>query len=146
MERQLKERLVGAAVLIAVAVVMVPEMFSGSGSHEVENHKTSSSEASDSSESGQLKTYRIDLQQRDTASPTQMAESSSSSRPVSLVDSGQRNVANVNAAHASSSAAHATTPPATPSDGGWSVQLGSFGAEANAKKIVADAKAHGFLA
>ncbi|HEX2583540.1 MAG TPA: hypothetical protein VHL14_00290, partial [Steroidobacteraceae bacterium] len=65
MERQLKERLVGAAVLIAVAVIMVPEMFSGSGSHESENSKPPGNESSASSDSGQVKTYRIELQQRE---------------------------------------------------------------------------------
>lgn len=65
MERQLKERLVGAAVLIAVAVIMVPEMFSGSGSHESENPKPPGNESSASSDSGQVKTYRIELQQRE---------------------------------------------------------------------------------
>lgn len=65
MDRQLKERLIGAAVLIAVAVIMVPEMFSGSGSRIVAPPEDS---AADSSSIGQVKTYHIDLQHRDSAS------------------------------------------------------------------------------
>jgi DedD protein len=54
-ERQLKERLIGAAVLVAIAVIMVPEMFSGPRSHQ--------ELASDAvAPTGQLKTYRVELQ------------------------------------------------------------------------------------
>ncbi|MES1191918.1 MAG: SPOR domain-containing protein [Steroidobacter sp.] len=66
MERQLKERLIGAAVLIAVAAIMVPEMFSGTGSHHDDSTSqlpVSGSGSNASSESGQIKTYRIELQQ-----------------------------------------------------------------------------------
>jgi len=187
MERQLKERLVGAAVLIAVAVVMVPEMFSGSGSHDVQSQKAADAEASGSSESGQVKTYRIDLQQREasTASSTaslissvqsipsvpdthadaiastvpqpepargpseQVAAPSSSTRSLSASSANQKSPASVSvsASHASSSAARATpSQPANSSEGSWNVQLGSFGSEATAKKIVSDARSHGFSA
>lgn len=61
MERQLKERLIGAAVLVAVAVVMVPEMFSGPHSHS-----EPSADASSAS-SGQIKTYHIELQSAHSA-------------------------------------------------------------------------------
>jgi DedD protein len=55
-ERQLKERLIGATVLVAIAVIMVPEMFSGPHSHtEVPAESASLS-------SGQIKTYHIELQ------------------------------------------------------------------------------------
>jgi len=69
MERQLKERLIGAAVLIAVAVIMVPEMFSGSGSRDADAQKPAANN-SGASESGQVKTYRIDLQHRDAVAAT----------------------------------------------------------------------------
>jgi DedD protein len=54
-DRQLKERLIGAAVLIAIAVILVPEMFSGS-------RQRSAATVPDSVNAGQLKTYQIDLQ------------------------------------------------------------------------------------
>jgi len=96
MERQLKERLVGAAVLIAVAVIMVPEMFSGSGSRDPVGNGATASDASASSDSGQVKTYRIELQHRDTASV-----SSESAAQVSPVVADTR-----------ADAAAANTPPA----------------------------------
>jgi len=96
MERQLKERLVGAAVLIAVAVIMVPEMFSGSGSRDPVGNAATASDASASSDPGQVKTYRIELQHRDTASV-----SSESAAQVSPVVADTR-----------ADAAAANTPPA----------------------------------
>lgn len=56
MERQLKERLIGAAVLVAIAVIMVPEMFSGPHPH------TETAANSASASSGEIQTYRIELQ------------------------------------------------------------------------------------
>jgi DedD protein len=61
-ERQLKERLIGAAVLIALAVVLVPEMFSGPASRApAEPVALRASEAAQAS-TDQLKTWRVDLQ------------------------------------------------------------------------------------
>ena len=59
MERQLKERLVGAAVLVAAAVILVPEMFSGSGPAATSAVKDAQSSVASSA---QLKTYHIELQ------------------------------------------------------------------------------------
>ena len=63
MERQLKERLIGAAVLIAIAVVLVPEMFSGSPS------RTRETPAADTANPAQLKTYQIELQPGSVVAP-----------------------------------------------------------------------------
>jgi DedD protein len=66
-ERQLKERLIGAAVLVAIAVIMVPEMFSGPRSHsEVAVDSASAS-------SGQIKTYQIELQSAHSGAATSLA-------------------------------------------------------------------------
>ncbi len=62
-ERQLKERLIGAAVLLAAAVVMVPEMFSGPASRPVVPE-------TEVAPSGQLKTYRIELQSAQSVEAT----------------------------------------------------------------------------
>ncbi len=83
MDRQLKERLVGAAVLIAVAIIMVPEMFSGSGSNrDTTDHAavTTQTGSENSSESGQTKTYRIELQHHDAV--TMSSESSAQVLPM----------------------------------------------------------------
>lgn len=55
MERPVKERLVGAAVLMAAAVILIPEMLSGPD-------RNSTGKSADAGE-GAIKTYTIDLSQ-----------------------------------------------------------------------------------
>ncbi|MGC3982314.1 MAG: SPOR domain-containing protein [Steroidobacteraceae bacterium] len=68
MERQLKERLIGAAVIVAAAVIILPSMFEGSGS------RPAPVVATDSASSGQIKTYRVELQAPATAQPAAVAQ------------------------------------------------------------------------
>jgi len=56
-ERQLKERLIGAAVLVAVAIILIPEMLSGPPDSK-------EGTASVGADGGTIKTYTIDLRQR----------------------------------------------------------------------------------
>lgn len=102
MERQLKERLIGAAVLLAAAVVMVPEMFSGPRARPpavVESEATSS---------GQLKTYRIELQSQprpvSAASVDEPAE-----RPQDEGSNAASSSAQMTAAEASASSSSSST-------------------------------------
>ncbi|HVF15456.1 MAG TPA: SPOR domain-containing protein [Steroidobacteraceae bacterium] len=55
MERQVKERLVGAAVLVAAAIILIPEMLSGP------KRDARPSTVPQTSADGSLKTYTIDL-------------------------------------------------------------------------------------
>jgi DedD protein len=62
-ERHVKERLVGAAVLMAAAIILIPEMLSGPDRDEVRTAEAPSRNTA-------LKTYTIDLQQpKDAAAP-----------------------------------------------------------------------------
>lgn len=63
MERKVKERLVGAAVLMAAAVILIPEMLSG--------HRGSSTEpaAPQSRNDAPIKTYTIDLSHSSSEQP-----------------------------------------------------------------------------
>lgn len=54
MERHVKERLIGAAVLVAAAVILIPEMLSGSDPQRADEPVPANGEAP-------LKTYTIDL-------------------------------------------------------------------------------------
>jgi DedD protein len=173
-ERQLKERLIGAAVLMAVAVVMVPEMFSGPHSH--------SEPAADSSSasSGQIKTYHIQLQSAHSSEPqSQPAIEAPAAQPrdEAPVPANDGNLSEpaASASAASSSSSRSRTqiepvpavtkpvakpaPPAPiavpntptadsskPVDGDWVVQVGSFGAEDKARQIVSKLKGQGYPA
>lgn len=181
MDRQLKERLIGAAVLIAVAVIMVPEMFSGSGSRSTPQEEP----VSESSASGQVKTYHIDLQHRESASaptespvqqspmvadthisPAPMSSASSSESTQAIAASSASSSASAHSANSVNSGSHSSalqnTPQATSTSKsssssasksstssvaeGWTVQLGSFAAEATARQVIAQTKTLGFTA
>ena len=64
MERKVKERLVGAAVLMAAAVILIPEMLSGP---DRESH---AEQPAQSRSDAPIKTYTIDLSQSPSAQPT----------------------------------------------------------------------------
>lgn len=98
MERQLQERLLGAAVLIVIAVILVPEMFSGTHS------RSSLSASGDASNAGQLKTIQIDLQSATVSAPAVQA-----SAPVP-VEASQAVVAAVTSSSESSSVEQVAAP------------------------------------
>jgi DedD protein len=58
-ERQVKERLIGAAVLVAIAVILIPELLSGPA--EKKSKPVTSSTPSERVDEPGLKTYRFDL-------------------------------------------------------------------------------------
>lgn len=174
MERQLKERLIGAAVLVAVAVVMVPEMFSGPHPHSEPANASSAG-------SGQIKTYHIELQSAhsaeaaapvaveapaaqprdeapaaDSVVPTSDAVSAASSAGVastsSAIQRADTQPAAVVAKPAATPAAaplpapNKTVPATKPAEGDWTVQVGSFATQDKARQIVGKLKEHGYPA
>lgn len=62
MERHVKERLIGAAVLVAAAVILVPEMLSGPDENHIAAPAAAASDAP-------LKTYTIDLSRAPASQP-----------------------------------------------------------------------------
>ncbi len=64
MERIVKERLVGAAVLMAAAIILIPEMLSGP------DRDSRADTPAQSRNDGPIKTYTIDLSQSPSAQPT----------------------------------------------------------------------------
>lgn len=64
MERIVKERLVGAAVLMAAAIILIPEMLSGP------DREPHAEQPAQSRSDGPIKTYTIDLSHSPSAQPT----------------------------------------------------------------------------
>ncbi len=64
MERVVKERLVGAAVLMAAAIILIPEMLSGP------DRNSESEPAAQARSDAPIKTYTIDLSQSPSTQPT----------------------------------------------------------------------------
>jgi DedD protein len=108
-ERQLKERLIGAAVLVAIAVIMVPEMFSGPHSH------ADSVVDSDSTSSAQIKTYHLELQSaHSSGAATASAVEPPAAQPRDEVPIPTNEAAIAASSAASSSSTSSASPVSTP--------------------------------
>ncbi len=153
MERNLKERIIGAAVLVAFVVLVVPVFLDGSP----ENGEVISERVSLPGQADEQKLQTIVLP-RDREEPVPTA---ASNKPVE-----QQAARKQPAAASTEGAASTETPPAsapapeprpqTPaptvvdetdsSTGMWAVQLGSFSNQQNAEKLAAELRKQGFAA
>ncbi len=176
MEQRLKERLTGAAILVALVVLVVPELFHG--------HAADRDGRAAAGEGPPLRSYTIDLGGTHTApmqlstAPARTDGSASSAVPAStataptatvpapLAPAAQAAAAPASAASAVSAATVPTRAPnarvslARPpgelreshdgrgprAAGSWSVQLGLFARRTNAEHLLHTAQAKGFSA
>ncbi len=158
MERVVKERLVGAAVLMAAAVILIPEMLSGP------DRDRESEPAPPARSDAPIKTYTIDLSQSPTAHATPSvvdnrapppeepapapvaappAEQTSGAQPAGADQAkpeATSQTAPVVVEQPTAAPARATPPPlasdtAAPTSGRWAVQIGSYAREATAERI-----------
>lgn len=172
MERKVKERLVGAAVLMAAAVILIPEMLSG--------HRGPSAEpaAPQSRSDAPIKTYTIDLSHSSSEQPPSAvvenrapppeepaAEQPAAAQPAAG-DQAKPEVPQQTAAvqpqpatqppksavveqpTAAASSARAPLHPLASGDdaltsGRWAVQVGTFSKEANAQRLVKELRDQG---
>ena len=166
MEEQLKARLIGATVLVVIAVALVPELLSG--------RKQATPQAAAEGGRG-TRTYTIDLgggtelprpaepvptpaqpvAQQTPPEPTVAVEAAPSGDvPPDKADAAAEPLAAPTAAApAKTPAEKATVAPAasepktaTPAAGRWSVQVGAFGSAETARKLVNDLARDGFPA
>jgi DedD protein len=172
-EKHVKERLVGAAVLVALAVILIPELLSGPGPERKRTAPTSSPNA----EQG-VKTYQFDLNEPGSsngqftstpAPPSEQAPESEISKPAAAESEPPSNAPASEAAAAAknppleqepaerprsiqpSTSVSAPAPPIAPiaaasnsaNTPGWAVQLGSFADHARATQLVQRMQAAG---
>lgn len=165
MERIVKERLVGAAVLMAAAVILIPEMLSGP------DRDSESEPAAQVRSDAPIKTYTIDLSQSPSAQPTPSVvdnrapppeepaapadapptEQASGAHPAgddqAKPEAPQQTASAAPVAAAPvvveqpTAAPARTTPPPlasntdAPTSGRWAVQVGSYAREATAERL-----------
>jgi DedD protein len=162
METRLKERLTGAAILVALIVLVVPELFHGQRPDVAAN-------TSSSGEGPPVRSYTIDLSNgpartaplQSTDSAGEAAASAASAAPASGNAAPSASSAPSSAAASTASPATSATPaapvvsapktkpPAVPpaktaSAGPWSVQLGLFASRDNAERLLHSAQNKGF--
>jgi DedD protein len=165
MDESLKARLIGAAVLVAVAVLLIPELLSG--------RKTAEPQPADPAEAQGTRTFTIELNGGNrggdlppapvaeapapalTPAPAAIAEQPAAEPPaVATAEPEPEPVA------PPEPPAVAKAPPATPvqpsaetapapapvTRGGWAVQVGAFGSAAAAQRLVKELQGAGYRA
>ena len=158
MENRLKERLTGAAILVALIVLLVPEMFHG--------QRSDVAASAGSGEGAPVRSYTIDLsngparttplqstpgtsgakaggESATEAVPTHPPPHAPSASPPAA--HGDSPVGAASSTGPASVAARATPPaPERASAGAWSVQLGLFAQRDNAERLAHSAQGKGF--
>lgn len=150
METAVKERLVGAVVLVGLFVALVPEMLSGPR-REGAGHSASTD--------GAVRTFTIDLAppatspEAEAAEPAgEGAETESPPAAAAVEPSPPRPGASAATQPEPSPptvvTARSDSPPAGPAtvDTGWAVQLGSFASRENAERLAAEIRRGGYRA
>lgn len=159
---QAKDRLTGAVILVALVVLLVPELLSGPGLKRATTVATASA-------GPPLRSYTVELGDEThahraagatAASPAAVmaapsaAAAPSTPQPVrppppqqapALADAASPAPPVSDAAAAASRPQPAAAPPATPGSD-WMIQLGSFASRANAERLVRELKARGYAA
>ena len=151
MDRALKERIIGAAVLVLVVVLVVPVFLDGpSGDGELVNERVPLPGQSDQ----ETKTIVLE---RDRSSPVpsnagnEPAATPPQTKQVVVKPEPQAKVAETTpepvVAKPEPEQPAKQMPSAAPSTTGmWAVQLGSFGNKENAERLAADLRKQGFAA
>ncbi len=163
MDRQLAERMVGAACLLAVLVLVVPSILDGNQQLETPSLESAPSEAPN------LRTYTLSLNNDERVPPVPQLRDApgepagtlpdevlpADDRPAPIVTEDEPAPLPVpevekppaqSAPPASASVQTVVKTPAAPAAGQWYVQLGSFSSQQNAERLVAKLKTSGFEA
>lgn len=151
MDRRVKERLIGATILVVLVVLLVPEFLSGP--HRDVAPPPPASAAS-------VRTYTVDVAHIGTAPPAPLAPPAPSSGSEPAAASTIASAPDVAPTSAVTPPPSAITPPpsavaqppaaapaiSAPSAAqrGWAVQLGSFASKEHAETLMRQLKAEGF--
>lgn len=160
MDRRVKERLIGASILVILVVLVVPELLSGPKSAAPQLALPAAASASAAAEPN--RTVTVDLSTSKSAAPAEPDDSSGQpasaaaapTAPAASAASADQGPPAVPApaAVAAPKPAHPTAvesaapPPTSALRGSWSVQLGSFQSRSNADNLTRQLKEQGFTA
>jgi DedD protein len=145
-----KERLTGAIILVALIVLLVPELLRGPV-------KSAPRTVAASAEEPPLRSYTINLgddsQARSAAAQPQASAPQPPSAPPTPAQPPPTDTPAPSAAPAAEPkaliappAVHASPPAAAQAAGAWMVQLGSFASRPNAERLAQQLKGQGFTA
>lgn len=139
METAVKERLVGAVVLVGLIVALVPEMLSGP-----RREATPARPSAD----GTVRTYTIDLAPPASSSPSVSVNAvEPAPEPVAAPPEPATQAPRAGAQPESKPVAQQSKPASRPAlETGWVVQLGSFASRENAERLAAEVRKGGYRA
>jgi DedD protein len=139
MERPVKERLIGASILVALIVLVVPELLSGPKPAAAPAARLPAAAPEPN------RTVTVDL--ATSKAPANWDEPASAEPVPAASTAGAAAPAGASPATEPANRAPVETPAPTPRSGGrapWAVQLGSFASRANSDNLVHQLKAQGF--
>ena len=153
MQEHLKERLTGAAILVLIVVLLVPEMFRGRPAGGADSHAATADGAP-------IRTYTIDLRDSPTAQPPTVSPPAGAVNDSTVKDATSAAALPPSAPPASAPPSSVTVaatavpalspaPPAARSHpagakSGWTVQVASFTRRDFAERMVKQVRARGF--
>jgi len=147
MERALKERIIGVAVLVLVAILVVPVFLDGSpGEGEIVSERVPLPGQSEQ----ENRTVVLDRDRTEPVPANQLADTSPKPQPGITQQEPEPDSAQPRPAPepvAEEPPAEQDEPAATSSSTGmWAVQLGSFGNQENAERLAAELRKQGYAA
>ena len=147
MERALKERIIGAAALVLVVVLVVPVFLDGPpGEGEIVSERVPLPGQSEQ----ENRTVVLDRDRTEPVPANQLADTPPKSQPVVEQSDPEPEPVKTRPAPepvAEEAPAEQDEPAATSSSTGmWAVQLGSFGNQENAERLAADLRKQGHAA
>jgi DedD protein len=149
MDRRVKERLIGAAILVALAVLVVPELLSGPKPAAPASSLAAIAPEPTRNVTVDLSTSKAPASETETPADRDAAPASATTSP-SPASSAPTQPATSASAHAAPTVAapapavETAAPPPTSSRAAWAVQLGSFASRANADNLSRKLKGQGF--
>lgn len=146
MDPRLKERLVGAVVLVALAVILVPGILDGP--EPVPATSTAPLSLPAPEQAAPRRTQTIELGRRDEPAGTAVDTGRSAASPETAASVAPETPAAPVISRESSARDDDDAPAAAPQplQAGWVVQLGSFSEQENAKRLVERVSSHGHSA
>ncbi|MBT8136478.1 MAG: SPOR domain-containing protein [Gammaproteobacteria bacterium] len=137
----MKERLLGAAVLIVAAVIVIPAVLDGPGQPQTVSQEITLPAPATPTAADPVRTHTVEVQPDQTSEPEPVVEPEvvtiDQEPPVSVPPAPvppARQVIEQAAVDAPSATAPAAAPAPPPA--GWAVQVGSFTSETNARRLV----------
>lgn len=154
MERHVKERIVGAAIIVALGVWLIPWVLDGPEQATETSQAAGSQILPAAGNTTPIRTETVELDPGPPGEPLEQVAADADSEPVAVVASSpeatevasEPNTAGPANTETAAATRAATASPNTRARDGWMVQLGAFGDLTNAEQLAARVSTYGYSA